>query len=237
MRNAATPRNNPKFDPRCMKEKRRPCQHCIEDCIQGPNHFCAVRLSSSGQVCSRCEDHPQESPCIPFPGLDMEKFLEVRGILRRYPENLSAKADFRWEGGRLQYAISKLLDAEINEASDEEEIGEYVKNDGKKESLATRVAVLEAQLQAMVNQVSQSETPASPPERDNATQASNLLPEPKAEPDAALETARVDASKSRKRAGGEVVGQELPDLDSHASTSSPARPAKPKKQRKLPHSN
>lgn len=187
----------------------------------------------------------------------MEKFLEVRGILRRYPENLSAKADFRWEGGRLQYAISKLLDAEINEASDEEEIGEYVKNDGKKESLATRVAVLEAQLQAMVNQVSQSETPASPPERDNATQASNLLPEPsellslspendvmltllimkEAEPDAALETARVDASKSRKRAGGEVVGQELPDLDSHASTSSPARPAKPKKQRKLPHSN
>ncbi|KAI1768721.1 hypothetical protein GGR53DRAFT_476803, partial [Hypoxylon sp. FL1150] len=226
----APPPDSDFFDPEKVVERRQPCQNCIEQCIDDPDQFCANRLSDSSQQCWDCEENLTEKKgdCVPMPGLDMKAFLDARNMVRRYPRNRRAQKTFEEEGSNLQYAISKLIYTEPDEVNDAGE--------DKKGGLATRVAVLEAQMQTLADRVSQLEVPVSSPRRDSATQTSCLLPSQKeTKADAAPETTRLEIGKPRKRAGGEVVGQGLPSPDSHVPTSSSGHPAKRKKQRKLLH--
>ncbi|KAI1771821.1 hypothetical protein F4818DRAFT_190738 [Hypoxylon cercidicola] len=232
---------NKGFNPASMSEMLRPCQHCVQHCTKDPNHFCAVVVSSSSRQCSRCQQlHPtkQKGGCAPVPGVNKKTraFLAVRNTARHYPNHAGIQRAFIIFGRLLRNAISGRTNTETLE----------VDNEGE-EGLTIRVVVLEIQLRTLVNRVSQLETRLSSPRRDNVPQQTSCFsPYPnrtpsaaigngisltrlrseEAELDAAIETARLQASISRKRARVDAVGQGLPDPDSHTPISSSDRPAK-----------
>lgn len=166
----------------------------------------------------------------------MKAFLDVRNTARRHPDDVGAQKAFVILGRLLRTAISGRINTETLVVGNEE-----------KEDLAIRVTVLEAQLHTLGNRVSQLEARLSSPYRVNAPQQTGRLsPYPsriprktagnsitltrlrtkEAELDGALETARLQASISRKRTRIEAVSQGLPDPDSCAPATHSDRPAK-----------